>query len=132
MLLLAACDSIGNPPSPKGTTTPITIENGGVQLTTQAHTAPRGELRALLREQPYTPQYLDRAAPPDGVFSMVVVSLRGAIGFLPQVLPLETTFTFHDRDPIVRRWIAAGNSREVAALFGLPRPPRSASTALAR
>jgi hypothetical protein len=104
-------------------------------VTTQAHSAPAGQHQALLRRHAAapgspTPQHVDEAAPRDGVFTLVVVHLDGATHLAPPVLALRTTFTFHDRTPISRTWIARGNTREVRALFGLPTPPRSATTTL--
>jgi hypothetical protein len=131
LALAAACDRLGNPPNPAGTTLPATTAVGALQLVTQAHSAPAGSRAALLRRHPVPRQFEDRTAPPpDGVHTLVVVRLAGATHLGGPVLVLRTTFTFHDRTPISRTWLARGNTVDVRALFSLPASPRTATTTL--
>lgn len=134
VLVLAACEELGNPVSGGWVETPWTRWEGSrVVLQTRTTTAPADQADRLLRVVPRELLYhVDQSAPADGVVTLVTVqpswSSPAGVPMLGVVTELELSGGHVER----RFWSVPARAAEWHALLGLPSAPRSAVTMVPR
>jgi hypothetical protein len=124
LLLLPACEQLGNPPMRRGRTETEVWRGGGLQLATSSQTFPSENASEVLRSLPrHQLQQVEPFPPVGAAVTLVAVEVGNARIPIPYTLRFVTLFTFANGMVVRRVWQGSGRERTFYAAWTMEQVP---------
>lgn len=131
LLLLSACEQLGNPALRHGHTEPITWRAPGVELVTSSQTFPSENATEILRALPrHQVQQVEPFPAVGATVTLVAVEIKTPRRTLPYTVRFQTVLTLPDGRVQKRSWQGSGQEVTFYAALLTEQAPLRVSTRL--